>query len=271
MAAASAAAAAASLPVGLGSPWYAVWERHSPSEFKTEGYILLLIAVVVAVHLWGSRRNRNIAKGFIASIAPVLTKEFAVVGFTNTPNTVPTDKFDLNAAVRSNTNTEFVSYATGRQNIATMHTAINLQRRNNPITWAVEAFLSFVIDSVAPPADTITVTITPFDGAEPTKVAGSSKYDSFVWALVNKRHMRRVRDERYDLSLTRTSDWEGLPNWLAVMGESKEVGDMCLYKELKEVVQECGDFLEFLAISDMPKEKPTKFAISRPHAHVETC
>lgn len=171
---------------------------------------------------------------------------------------MPNDEFDLDASVKPITHTEFVSYASGRQNIAFVHTSIRLQARNNPIMWAMEYFLAFFMDSIPTPADIITFTMSPFDGSEPGKATGNSKYDSFVWALVNKRQMRRVREERYDLSLTRTSDWEGLPSWLAVMGESKEVGDMCLYKELKEVVQECGDFLEYLAVTDMPKEKPTR-------------
>jgi len=86
--------------------------------------------------------------------------------------------------------------------------------------------------------------------------------------VVNKRHMRRWRDERYDMSLTRTSDWEGLPKWLAVMGESKEIGDLCLYQQLKEVIPDCGDFLEYLIVSDMPKEKPTKLSEYTPRKRV---
>ena len=139
-----------------------------------------------------------------------------------------------------------------------MHTTIKLQRRTNPISWLIELIISFFFDQIPMPKDSITMTIQPFDGAEPAKFQGNSKYDNFVWALVNKRQMRRWREDRYDLSLTRTSDWEGLPEWLAVMGESKEIGDMCLYKELKDVVKECQSFLEVLLVTDLPKEKPTK-------------
>ena len=248
--------------VSLTGPWYAVWERHSLNEFQLEGYILLLIAAVVAAHVWGSRRNRNIAKGFLSAIAPVLTKEFALVGFSNTSkaNTLSEtqDAFDVDAAIKENSNMEFISYASGRQNIAFLHTTIKLQRRNNPVNWLVEYLLSFMFDSMPAPKDSITMTLSPFDGNEPQGKGANSKYDNFVWALVNKRGMRRWREERYDMSLTRTSDWEGLPSWLAVMGESKEVGDMCLYKDLKDVVQECRDFLEFIIVTDMPKDKPTK-------------
>ncbi|KAI5779810.1 hypothetical protein EDC01DRAFT_297659 [Geopyxis carbonaria] len=264
---------ASSTPVpGFTGPWYAVWERHSLSEFKTEGYVFILIAVVVAVHLWGSKRNRTIAKGFITAIAPVLTREFAMVGFNEkgTANTIDADsEFDAEKAVKENSNLEFVSYASGRANVAFMHTTIGLQRRNNPMAWLGEYLASFMFESIPEPTDHITITMSPFDGGElfgrPT---GNSKYDNFVWALVNKRNMRRWRDERYDLSLTRTSDWDGLPNWLAVMGESKEIGDTCLYKDLKDVIGECSSFLEYLIVTDMPKERPAKLSELNPKKRI---
>jgi len=222
------------------------------------GIVLLLIGLVVGLHIWGSRRNKSIATGFLASIAPVLTKEFAQVGFSKPAS--DRQESSAEAAINAVSNQEFVSYATGRNNIAFMHTAIKLQHRNNPITLLIEFIVSFLFDQIPMPRDTITMIIQPFDGAEPTKVHGNSKYDNFVWALVNKRQMRRWRDERYDLSLTRTSDWEGLPEWLAVMGESKEIGDTCLYKELKDVVKECQSFFEMILVTDLPKEKPSKLS-----------
>ncbi|KAI5818469.1 hypothetical protein BZA77DRAFT_15489 [Pyronema omphalodes] len=258
-------------PAGFDSPWYAVWERHSLSEFRTEGYIILLIIFIVGIHMWGARRNRSIAAGFIAAIAPVLTKEFALVGFSEQgkPNTLDNNVLDADAAIQENTQTEYVSYASGRQNIQFMHTTIKLQKRHNPVAWMAEIVFAFFFDAMPQPTDTITMTIAPFDGGEPPKAAsGSSKYDNFIWAIVNKRCMKKHREERYDLSLTRTSDWEGLPNWAAVMGESKEVGDMCLYQQLKDVIPECSDFLEYLIVSDMPKEKPSKLADYAPRKRI---
>ena len=78
-----------------------------------------------------------------------------------------------------------------------------------------------------------------------------------MWGLVNKRVMKRAREERYDLSLTRTGE-SGLGEWLAVMGESREVGDVCLTEQLRAVVGECKEELLWLVVSDMPKEKPSK-------------
>lgn len=252
------------------SPWYAVWERHSLSEFKSEGWILFAMAVVVIAHIWGSKRNRAIATGFIATIAPVLSKEFSQVGFSKQAK--ESEDVDADKIVKANSNQDFVSYATGRNNVAFLNTTIKLQRRNNPVAWFIEAALGFFFEALATTSnDSVTMILCPFDGADPTtngKTNSNSKYDNFVWAIVNKKHMRRWREERYDLSLTRTSDWESLPNWLAVMGESKEIGDTCLYNELKEIVKECGSFLEFLLVSDMPKEKPTKLSELTPRKRI---
>lgn len=264
----SISASATPLP-NLNGPWYAVWERASLSDFKFEGYVAILLFFVIGAHLWGTKRNRKIAKNFITSISPVLTQEFAYVGFdslgrANTINTSPAGEvgakveFNPETALKENHPLEFISYASGRQNIAFMHTTIKLQRRSNPVAWIGEQLMAFFLDSLPPPADSAVITISPFDGQDIGKQGGgyNSKFDNFVWALVNKRDMKRWRDERYDLSLTTTKDWEGLPDWLAVMSESKEIGDTVLFKELKEAVKDCQDVLDYLIVTDQPVDKP---------------
>ena len=54
--------------------------------------------------------------------------------------------------------------------------------------------------------------------------------------IVNKMQMRKLRDERYDASLTFTKDNSKLPDWATVMSESAEVTDMMLTKD-----SNCGD------------------------------
>ncbi|RPB02090.1 DUF1682-domain-containing protein, partial [Choiromyces venosus 120613-1] len=255
-------------PIKFDGPWYAVWERHSLNEFQFEGYVLILLFSILGFHFWGTRRNRAIAKKFFGSISPVLSQEFAYVGFdpfgrANTEQVVTADY-----ALKENHPLEFITYASGRQNIAFMHTTIKLQRRSNPITWFGEHLFAFFFESVPAPTDNATVTISPFDGQDAGKGGPSSKYDNFVWALVNKNQMKKWREDRYDLSLTRTSDWDGLPNWLAVMSESKEIGDTILTKELKEAVVGCQDILEYLIVSDQPVDKPTTLAETVPKKRV---
>jgi len=73
-----------SLPTGAAVPytkWYNIHERYSLSDFKQEGVILGLILVIVIIHLIGTNTNRKKAKKWVAAHAPVLEKEFALVGF----------------------------------------------------------------------------------------------------------------------------------------------------------------------------------------------
>ncbi|CUS12008.1 unnamed protein product [Tuber aestivum] len=255
-------------PIRFDGPWYALWERHSLDEFQFEGYILLLLFGILGWHFWGTRRNRAIANKFFSSMSPVLSQEFSYVGFdpygrANTEQPVTADY-----ALKENHPLEFVAYASGRQNVAFMHTTIKLQRRSNPIIWFGEHLFAFFFESVPTPTDNATITISPFDGQDAGKGGPNSKYDNFVWALVNKNQMKRWREDRYDLSLTRTSDWDGLPNWLAVMSENKEIGDTVLTKELKEAVVDCPDILEYLIVSDQPIDKPTTPAETVPKKRV---
>merc|ERR1711964_658049 len=75
---------ASAAPTGAAVPytkWYNIHERHSLSDFKQEGVILAMIAVIVTVHMLGTSANRRKAKAWITAHATVLQKEFALVGF----------------------------------------------------------------------------------------------------------------------------------------------------------------------------------------------
>ncbi|KAJ2962577.1 hypothetical protein NQ176_g10929 [Zarea fungicola] len=69
--------------------------------------------------------------------------------------------------------------------------------------------------------------------------------------------MQRLRDQRYDVSLTATKDSPKLPEWLTVMSESAEITDTFLTAQLIEAVVALGDNFHYLVISDQPTENPT--------------
>jgi len=176
----------------------------------------------------------------------------------------------VNLILQENSPTEFVMYATGRNNVAFVHVIISLMRRNNPMALVGEFLASFIFDAIPEPRDSVTVTLAPFDGGEQAllqaggKKGESSKFDNFIWALVNKKTMNKWREERYDLSLTMTRDWEGLPRWCSIMTEVKEIGDVVLTREVKEAVEQVGEDggLEYLLVSDQRLEKPGKYVPS---------
>ena len=262
--------------------WYNVHERHSLSEFKAEGIILSVMAVVLLLHLFGARLNRNKAKKWVRAHSAPLISEFASVGFAGAPAGAADKKGDdlLQAYSASNTQQgddlikekslfEFATYATGRANVAFLDVKLTLLKRFNPLPVLAETLLGFAFDSETQTQDICDAILYPFDGREAAIVPGlpgaaelrgnkegKSAFDGFVWAIVHKERMKQVRDDRYDVSLTVTKDHAKLPNWLTIMTESAEITDALLTPELIKAAELAGDLLEYLIVSDQPIEKP---------------
>ncbi|KAF7956960.1 hypothetical protein EAE96_004283 [Botrytis aclada] len=272
-------------PTGAAVPytkWYNVHERHSLSEFKQEGIILGLLIVLVSIHLFGTGTNRKKAKKWMAAHAPVLRKEFALVGFGGRAPTTQEIEDEGTAKsmvkqlelpedmLKEKSPQEYATYATGRQNIAFLDVNIKLFKRYNPFALAIEYAFSLFFDTVAAPVEHMEAILYPFDGRENLTVPGQapgahelrkdtkSTYDNFVWAIVNKETMKSLRDDRYDVSITSTKDSPKLPNWATVMSESAEVTDFLLTPALIEAVELAGDLLEHLIITDQPIDRPLK-------------
>ncbi|KAJ6446451.1 PAT complex subunit CCDC47 [Purpureocillium lavendulum] len=266
---AGAATGPAATPAVPWTKWYNVHERHSLSEFKAEGVILVIAGLIFLFHIFGARANRARARAWIRANARILKSEFALVGFGGVP-TIDTPELDsdADALLKEKSLFEFTTYATGRQNVAFMDVKLTLAKRFNPILSSVETVSSFFTDMFAAPADTMEASLYPFDGKESLTVPSTpgaaevrakdskSTYEGFVFALVHKERMQHLRDERYDVSLTVTKDHPKLPNYLSVMTESAEITDTLLTTELVAAVVAAGDLFEHLIVSDQPTEKP---------------
>jgi hypothetical protein len=251
--------------------WYNVHERHSLSDFKQEGIILGFLVTIIIVHLLGTGSNRKKAKSWISAHSPLLKKEFALVGFGGPQTPSEQDSLVLpESLLKEKSPQEFTTYASGRQNVAFLDVNLTLHKRYSPITMVAEFVMSLFFESMPTPAERVEAILYPFDGRETLTVPGQipgahelrkdtkSSYDGFVWAIVNKETMKQLRDDRYDVSLTSTKDSSKLPNWVTVMSESAEITDFLLTPELIKAVEEAGDLLEHLIISDQPVDQPQK-------------
>lgn len=264
--------------------WYRVWERTKPSDFQLEAFLIPVMLLMVLIHFWGTRKNKRIARKWMAVHAPLLDSEFALVGYHAQPKQTPypegVQKEGLLAAsaqltgdnlpsdlLKERTAFEFQTYATGRANVAFMDVIIQLQKRFNPSMLFAENMFGMFFESFKAPKERVEAIIYAFDGQEKDFVppspdgekprAADSSYDNFVFGVINKLNMRRLRDERYDLSLTYTKDNPKLPAWATVMTESAEIGDVLLTKELVAAIERAGDALEYLIVTDQPLDKPT--------------
>ncbi|KAF3313249.1 hypothetical protein TWF173_006208 [Orbilia oligospora] len=261
-----------SLPVrpsifGDEHPWYAFWLRVSPKDFITEYFIIGFLTLMVTWHFIGVSVNRKIAKKWVLKNVPLLQREYARVGFQRTLTTTEEAKEDVAAGkfvgnekdmIREESSQEFVHYTSGRMNVLSTVFNIKLKGRGNPFLWCFEVVTSFFMDSFAAPSDTVTITTYTSDGADASKTGGhNSRYDGFVWGVVNKKAMATHRSARYDLSLTKTVDTPKLPAWLTVMTESAEITDTMLTKDLIAAIEKIGNGFQYLAITDQPIDKPT--------------
>lgn len=238
--------------------------------------ILAVIAVIFTLHYVGTRLNKSKAKAWIKAHAPVLENEFALVGFKGIPNTEQQPE----KLLKQKSLFEYATYATGRQNVAFVDVGLTLKKRFNPLLTTVETALGFFFDGYASPEDSLEATIYPFDGKEASVVPNlpgaaelrskdaKSSYDGFIWAVVNKDNMKKLREDRYDLSVTFTKDSSKLPIWLTVMSESAEITDALLTKELAAAVEKAGDLFEALIVSDQPIDKPTTIEETVPRKRI---
>ena len=218
----------------------------------------------------------------------MLEKEYASIGFggKNAPTVDDVQSSGLAKALESDdlvipqeflkekTAQEYVTYATGRQNVAFTDINVKLFKRYNPATLILEFIVGFLFESFQIPAERMEATSYAFDGREKDLVPArsqpqleaieaqakskSSVYDQFVFAVVHKDLMRKIRDDRYDISLTSTKDHAKLPVWATTMSESAEVTEKLLTADLVKAVESAGDAFEYLVVTDQPLDKPSK-------------
>ena len=246
--------------------------------------MLGFIIIVLILHLWGTRKNKRKAKAWINAHGPILQHEFARVGYEGrkSPSIEDVESTGLAKAMASDSTAvpedllkeaspqEYKTYASGRQNVAYLDVKLSLFKRYNPLLLIGESILSLFFESIPAPKESMHATIVTFDGKEKELMASligedgaaqrtkgtNSSYDGFVWAVVHKDSMKQLRDDRYDVSLTYTKDHPKLPAWATVMSESAEVTETLLTPELIKAVEQAGDALEALIVSDQPVDKP---------------
>ena len=236
-----------------------------------------LLLIIVLVHFWGTRANRRRAKQWMSAHGPILQQEYALVGFGRTPSghdlqaTNNSELVNPEELLKEKKANEWLSYATGRQNVAFTDIRLSLVKRNNPLLMFGENALAFFFESMPATQERLEVTSYAFDGKEKQlisrlnteqdeerKAIGNSTYDGFVWAVVHKDAVNRLKKERYDLSLTSAKEHAKLPIWSMVLSESAEITEALLTNELVKAINEAGDALEAIIVTDQPVDQPKR-------------
>ncbi|KAK9369381.1 hypothetical protein V1509DRAFT_620621 [Lipomyces kononenkoae] len=228
-----------SLPV-LSRIWYYNWWN--------EIWFFVIVVAFVALHVAGNSWNKRTATKWMKSQADALRSQFFQVGFDNSVTTMETSQMPVSKYLKRVSPVDYVFYATGRLNISLVQGKISLLTRHNLIMLVLEYALSFLM-STEPPKDVVEFIAKPTD-------SDKSSYDGFVFAIVNKEIMKRVREDSYDLSLTKTTDHPKLPVSCTVMSESAEITETLFTPELLDAVKAAESVLQYLVISDLPVDRP---------------
>ncbi|KAF9221986.1 DUF1682-domain-containing protein [Gyrodon lividus] len=213
-----------------------------PALFKYQAYLLLTLLLYVAFALYGKYANARKANAIYAVLLPRLSHHFSA----------PTSSSGL----ISDGPTDFFVFSTGRRALASLHSVFSLRPRQDPLQILWQS-LWRMYDLRYDPVDELTL-----DFLLDPKTAAHSP--DFVWALVQKRELSTIRDGRWDLTFTRTTEHTSLPPSLSLMSEFADVSDALLKLPLTPNTTlptllsspETLAHLRSLSITDQPPERP---------------
>lgn len=148
-----------------------------PLEFKLEAYILAGFALYIGVYFWGKSVNKTRAFAWIEKHSEFYNTQFS-------------EPLSDGGEIVADGPTDFAAYSTGRRGIYSLHTTFKLLPRHDLIQQ-VYLFIRGLVQLEFNPRDEVLLDF---------KVRYSSAgTPGFVWAVVDKNELKRVRGERWDL------------------------------------------------------------------------
>ncbi|KAF9259522.1 DUF1682-domain-containing protein [Marasmius fiardii PR-910] len=206
-----------------------------PAYFKMEVYLVGALLFYVAVWLVGKNANRNKAQRCFNALQPIIEKQFSKPNYRGLLSDGYTDLF---------------SFSTGRRNIASLHVIFTLRPIHDLFLFLFHTARTFVeLDYKF--RDELELDF---------KLFPDSLSNEFVWAIVAKNELKTVKDDRWDLTFTKTSENPALPSHLSVMSEFADVTEniiknSALVAVLKDPKVE--PYFRSLSISDQPRDRPS--------------
>ncbi|KAG5343109.1 hypothetical protein C0989_000099 [Termitomyces sp. Mn162] len=204
-----------------------------PALFQLELYLLSALAVYLAFTYLGIYRNKSKANRWrvILPDARVDTNIY-----------VPEDRLTKDG------NSDFYTFSTGRRNVASLHTVYTLKPRHDLFQYLYH-FARTLIDLHYRPKDDITLDFKLAPGALP---------HDFVWAVVAKDELLSIKQDRWDLTFTKTSENSVLPPSLSVMSEFADVTDTLLKPALVAALKNPNllPYFRSLSVTDQPRQRP---------------
>ncbi|KAJ7908343.1 hypothetical protein B0H13DRAFT_2017186 [Mycena leptocephala] len=146
---------------------------------------------------------------------------------------------------------DFFNFSTGRRNVASLHIIFALRPRHDFFQWAFQTLRTFV-DLQYRPKDDLQLDFKLFPGV---------LAHDFVWGVVSKDELLAVKNDRWDLTWTKTTENSAVPSKFSVMSEFADVTDGVLKAfPLAKFLEDpkIAPYFRSLSITDQPRERPAK-------------
>ncbi|KAK1236578.1 hypothetical protein PQX77_000130 [Marasmius sp. AFHP31] len=207
-----------------------------PAYFKTEVYLVGIIVLYVVAWFIGKGVNGRKAESWVDAHKPVLEQQFS--------------KANQRGLLRDGY-TDFFTFSTGRRNIASLHVVLAFR--------PIHDLLQYIFYTVRTLVD---LDYRFRDDLElDFKLLPNALPHDFVWAVVAKEELRKIKDDRWDLTFTKTSENPGLPPNLSVMSEFADVTDNILrISPLANILKDpkIQPYFRSLSVTDQPRDRPAK-------------
>ncbi|KAH9853455.1 DUF1682-domain-containing protein [Lenzites betulinus] len=213
-----------------------------PAYFKNEVYFLGAALLYVAVYFIGKRANERRASKWFEAHKSLYESQFSK----------PTHVDGLSQDGYS----DFFIFSTGRRALTSLHTTFTLRPRHDLFQYIFQT-LRGLVELDYKVYDELEL---EFTFREPAGKEGA--VPECVWAVVAKDAMKTIRNERWDLTLTKTAESTALPATLAVMTEFADVttnllkpyGTLSLPAILASPAIQ--PYFRSLSLTDQPRTRP---------------
>ncbi|EGO27566.1 hypothetical protein SERLADRAFT_461258 [Serpula lacrymans var. lacrymans S7.9] len=208
-----------------------------PALFQTQALLLVGVCLYVLLAFYGKRLNAQIANKWFAAHLGLLEQQFSKAS---------------KGGLISDGYTDFFNFSTGRRTVASLHTVFTLRPRHD-LLQMIYQFGWTLYDLRYQPQDDLVLDF---------KLAPDAAVPDFVWAVVAKDELVYIKENRWDLTFTKTTENSALPSSLSVMTEFADVTDNLFKPSDKlSLVNLLNDpivlkYFRSLSVTDQPRDRP---------------
>ncbi|KAL5527658.1 hypothetical protein ACEPAG_6459 [Sanghuangporus baumii] len=210
-----------------------------PALFKREAFLITAILFYIIWYFVGKSVNKRRAEAWLNAHYALLEQQFS--------------KPSAAGGLIPDGHAEFFNFSTGRRNIESLHSVFALLPRHDGLKMLYQ-FCWGLADMTATAEDEIELDF---------KLHPSSTVPGFVWGAVSKECLRTIKRDRWDLTLTRTTESPLLSGGYCIMSEYADVTEALLKSGSLNLGAALNDpsvrpYVKSLTITDQPRERPSQ-------------